>query len=121
MKKLRAAIKQNEQGEVVEVSLRSRFGFSQITNAGLVHLKDMADLKMLLLSRTRVTDAGLVYLKALSNLETLTLNSTQITDVGLVHLKVMTNLQKLYLSFTQVTDAGIAELRQALPNCEINH
>ena len=96
MKKLRAAIKQNEQGEVVEVSLRSRFGFSQLTDAGLVHLK------------------------GLTNLQDFHLDDTQITDAGLVHLKGLTNLQSLYLYETQVTDAGVAELKQALPNCKIN-
>ena len=36
------------------------------------------------LRRTEVTDAGLVHLKGLKNLQTLFLNSTKITDAGLV-------------------------------------
>ena len=63
LKKLRAAIKQNEQGEVVEVSLRSRFGFSQLTDAGLVHLKGLTKLKLLVVSGTRVTNRGVAELK----------------------------------------------------------
>ena len=70
LKKLRATIKQNEQGEVVEVSLRSRFGFSQLTDAGLVHLKGLTQLQDLNLFDTDITDAGIAELqKALPNCE----------------------------------------------------
>ena len=67
----------------------------------------------------QITDAGMVHLKGLANLETLTLSETQITDAGLVHLVGMTNLQKLIFRGTKVTSAGVAELQKALPNCEI--
>ena len=55
LKKLRATIKQNEQGEVVEVDLRT----SRITDTGLVHLKGLAGLQMLyLFGCDKITDAG---------------------------------------------------------------
>ena len=45
LKKLRATIKQNEQGEIVEVSFRKqRWGRTEITNAGLVNLKGLTCL-----------------------------------------------------------------------------
>ena len=89
------------------------------TNAGLVHLQELINLKFLYLLNTPITDAGLVHLKGLDNLQRLGLGDTQVTDAGLVHLKGLTTLTFLDIKNTQITDAGIAELRKALPNCEI--
>ena len=69
---------------------------------------------------TQITDAGLMHLKGLTNLEELGLSSTRVTDAGLVHLKGLTKLEKLGLVGTQVTDAGVAELQKALPKCRIS-
>ena len=106
LEKLGASIERNDNGEVVEVHLAG----DQVTDTGHV-----------LLNGHQVTDATLVYLKGLTKLTALSLSATQVTDAGMVHLLGLTNLQTLNLSRTQVTDAGVAELRQALPNCEINH
>jgi len=93
--------------------------FTQVTDAGLVHLKGLTNLEKLNLAFTQVTDAGLVHLKELTKLEKLNLVVTQITDAGLVHLKGLTNLEKLYLNGTQVTAAGATELKKALPKINI--
>ena len=67
-----------------------------------------------------VTDAGLVHFKEMPKLQRLSLGGCiQITDAGLVHLQDLTELTQLDLSNTKVTDAGIAELQQSLPNCKI--
>ena len=92
LKKLGAKIERNEQGEVVEVSLRLS---------------------------TSITDAGLVHLKGLPNLQNLSLFGTKVTDAGLVHLKGLMELQELNLGDAKVTDAGVADLQKALPNCKI--
>ena len=76
LKKLLARIKQNEQGEVVEVSL----GNPRITDSGLVHLKGLVNLQTLSLRGTKITGAGLVHLKGLVKLETLNLRGTPVTD-----------------------------------------
>ena len=68
---------------------------------------------------TQITDAGLIHLKGMTKLVNLHLDGTSITDAGLVHLKELTNLKALYISETQVTDVGIAELQKALPKCTI--
>ena len=44
------------------------------------------------LRRTKVTDAGLVHLKGLTELRGLFLYYTNVTDAGLVHLKGLTEL-----------------------------
>ena len=61
--------------------------------------------------RKQVTDADLVHLKEMTSLESLTLSYTQVSDAGLGHLKGMTSLQMLFLSYTKVSDAGLAHLK----------
>ncbi|MFH1264983.1 MAG: hypothetical protein ABIK89_04605, partial [Planctomycetota bacterium] len=71
------------------------------------------------LNNTQVSDAGLEHLKGLSNLSALYLIETQVTDAGLEHLKGLESLQQLHVHNTQVTDAGRAELRKARPKMTI--
>ena len=93
------------------------FGFGtklKLTDAGLVHLKDLTKLQTLDLSYTAVTDAGLVHLKGLTQLQSLRLDGTKVTDAGLLHLNGLTNLhlfKTLYLDGTKVTDAGLVHLK----------
>jgi len=84
---------------------------TQVTDAGLEHLKSFTSLQELWLDDTQVTDAGLEHLKGLTSLEILGLDNTQVTDEGLEHLKSFTSLQKLWLIDTQVTDAGLEHLK----------
>ena len=62
--------------EVVEVDLRD----TDVTDAGLKHLKGLSNLAWLNLDRTRITDAGLEHLEGLTNLVFLSLQSPEITD-----------------------------------------
>ena len=57
------------------------------TDAGLVNLQGLSQLRWLDLDNTQVTDAGLVNLQGLSQLQRLTLNNTKVTDAGLMHLQ----------------------------------
>ena len=85
---------------------------TNITDAGLVHLKGLSILLNLSLHTTKITDAGLVHLKGVTKLQELTLGLTQITDAGLVHLKGLTRLQTLHLaSCPKITDAGLVHLK----------
>jgi hypothetical protein len=93
----------------------------ETTDGGLVHLKDLTNLKEIGLDDTQITDEELVHLEGLTKLEELYLGWTQITDAGLEHLKGLTKLKVLHLKGTQVTDEGVKKLREALPNCTISH
>ncbi len=73
------------------------------------------------LSSPYVTDAGVAHLKGLANLRQLYLFGTKVSDAGLEHLKGLTNLRRLDLYRTKVTDEGVKKLQQALPNCEIEY
>ena len=94
---------------------------TQVSDAGLAHLKGLSKLQTLDLGYTQVSDEGLAHLKGLTNLQTLRLDLTQVTDADLVHLKGLTNLRNLALQRTQVTDSGVKKLQKALPNCKIEH
>ena len=56
---------------------------------------------------TLITDAGLVHLKEMTNLQGLNLNDCRnITDAGLVHLKGLINLKNLNLYDTKSPTRG---------------
>jgi len=84
---------------------------SRVTDAGLAHLKDLKQLQSLNLHDTKVTDAGLAHLKDLNQLRSLNLCDTKVTDVGLAHLKDLNQLQTLDLGNARVTDAGLPHLK----------
>ncbi len=98
--------------------LRSLYiGNSRITDAGLMKLQRMQEIKRLSLSATAVTDAGMESLKDLTQLETLAVAITKVTDVGLRRLQGLTNLKHLILGYTKITDAGLESL-QAMDRLE---
>ena len=84
---------------------------TQVTDAGLAHLKAWRNLRVLRLDSTRVTDSELLHLKA-ANLRVLSLDSTRVTDSGLLHLKARANLRELNLDSTQVTDSELLHLKR---------
>ena len=101
--------------QLAQLNLRGR----EITNVGLVHLKDLKGLIRLHLEKTKITDDGLVSLTGLENLEYLNLYGTEVTDAGLKHLEGLKKLRKLYLWQTKVSDAGVAALKAAIPELQI--
>ena len=94
-------------------------GKTKVTDAGLEHLQGLTKLQWLSLQDTKVTAAGLVHLEGLTKLQWVGLAETKVTDAGLAHLKKLTKLQSLYLGETQVTNEGVKKLQQALPTCYV--
>ena len=84
-----------------------------VTDAGLLHLKDMTGLRDLQLGQTRITDAGLAHLEGLIGLRSLLLFDTPITDAGVEHLKKLPQLVLLDVTGTKITDDGVIELEAA--------
>ena len=78
LKQLGAGIQRNAQGEIDGVSLCD----TQVTDAGLVHLAGLTNLRVLTLLGDQITDADLVHLKGLTKLEDLSLGGPQVTDAG---------------------------------------
>ena len=91
-----------------------------ITDAGLEKLKQLKTLKVLNLGEcVLITDAGLAHLGDLAELTKCDLYGTPITDAGLGHLSGLSKLERIWVGGTQVTDDGVAKLEKALPNCTI--
>ncbi len=90
-------------GNAVYVNL----GFTQVTDAGLLYLKDLPKLERLVLDDTQITDAGLVHLMGLTKLKELVLTDTQITDAGLVYLKDLSKLETLGFVYKHIKRSTI--------------
>jgi hypothetical protein len=76
--------------------------------------------KGLTLFRNEITDEGLVHLKDLHHLRFLDLrHNKEITDEGLKHLENLHEMELLVLIGTKVTPAGVAELQQKMPKAKI--
>ena len=87
-------------------------GYSQVTDAGLSHLKQMPNLERLHLLKTSITDAGLSHLKALKKLTYLNLYDTQVTDRCFETLKTLPALRSLYLWGANVSDAAARQFEE---------
>ncbi len=94
---------------------------SKFTGPGLVHLKNLEQLKSLELGDTQVTDEGLASLTQLQQMEAIGLTGTKITDAALKHLLDLPRLRRLELTRTAITDAGLAQLAkiQTLESLEL--
>ena len=93
---------------------------TQITAAGLGHIKGNKNLTKLSLANTSIDDAALKQIKGLTNLMSLNLYNTKVTDAGLASLKDMKFLRKVYAWQSGVTEQGAAELKKTLPNVDVN-
>ena len=87
---------------------------AEIKNRG-GHFKPGRHVVRVSLSNTQVTDAGLVHLKALTSLTTLDLSHTQVTDAGLKHLEGLTTLQSVSFEGTQISLQAMKALQRRLP------
>ena len=122
-----------------------QLGRSEITDAGIVSIRDLVNLRLLDLSNTRITDYGVGQLTSLKHLRMLDLSGTRVSDASTGHLTALQKLDQLNLSNTEVTDAGmmalgelpslrslylfgtlvtapaVEVLQQELPRCRIGH
>lgn len=78
-------------------------------------LKDLKELVYLELFSTDFADTEL--LRNLTKLEDLNISSTHVSDIEF--LKQMPSLQRLWAIFTRLTDDQLLELKQHLPNTQI--
>ena len=84
--------------------------FTDTGDAGLANLVEAQQLNQLSLEKTRITSAGLDMVGAFRQLEELDLSQTALGDDDLPKLARLTRLKVLWLTGTQVTDAGLAAL-----------
>jgi hypothetical protein len=86
---------------------------SPITDAGLVHIRELPELTSLHLSGLPITDAGLAAIGDLPNLGSLYLSRTNVQGPGLGQLKSLPKLVLLYLDGSDVSDSGLSHLAGA--------
>ena len=95
---------------VVSVALVGRTSGAGITDDGMAHLAEMANLENLALRSNRITGTGLMHLRWLRRLKTL-VSSGRITDEALEQISKLEHLELLHLSqAAQVTDRGLAHI-----------
>ena len=94
-------------------------GYTDVSDAGLFHLRSLTRMEELDLCCTKITDSGLRHLRGMRDLGILHLDGTAITDEGLRHLGHLRRLEWLTLSDTQVTQSGIDALKARLDNPEL--
>ena len=84
-------------------------GQALITDAGLVHLRGLKNLKRLWLDRPQYTGAGVQFLADLKSLESLH-PSSGITDHDLAAIGGLGSLRELWIVGSPVTDEGLRHL-----------
>jgi serine/threonine-protein kinase len=82
----------------------------RVTDAGLVNIRDMKELRTLRLAPARANGGGLVHLYKLDNLESLALTGTAVDDTAAGYLPGVNSLRELDLSGASVTDSGLEHL-----------
>lgn len=108
---------------------------TRVTDAGMVHIRDMTDLRRLGIARTKIgdhglacaanckqlewlgaeesaiTSAGLAYLADKQRMHTILVSRTRVGDEGIAYIQNLWRMQDLFIDDTQVTDAGLAYLK----------
>lgn len=90
---------------------------NSITDAGLTHLRQLSNLRSLILAATGITGNGLVHLQSLSKLNLLDINDTGISNEDVRHLQKLTQLKGLGLRNTLVDEGCLSSL-ESMPNLE---
>jgi len=80
-----------------------------ITDAGLVHLRGLTELRKIAMVSGRITGSGLVHLAAARHLESLDLRYAA-NDAVMEDLRLWPNLKVLKLPFSGITDHGLQHL-----------
>jgi RNA polymerase sigma factor (sigma-70 family) len=84
----------------------------EFTNDDLAELKELSDLKILLLRNNKVDDDGLKHVLSLKALKMLGLEKTGVTEKGLEKLKELKSLTTIRLEGDKFTDKAAADLKQ---------
>ncbi|MCR9234810.1 MAG: hypothetical protein NXI29_27770 [bacterium] len=84
---------------------------TDITDAGILFLKDCHQLKHLNLDKTKITDRCGSQISQFLQLEKLFLRETRITSEMLRSLQSLKKLRQLFLDDTEISDAGVKHLK----------
>jgi len=93
---------------------------SAIDDNALKDVGELKELRELNLRKTKVSNEGLKHLAMMPELRELILQSTPITAEGLRHLAPCKSLRLVYCWGTDVTNEEIRQLKEIMPNCEVD-
>jgi len=91
-----------------------------ITDHGVAHLEPLTNLEKLFLGTTRISDAGFSIVQKLPRLRVVYAPGTNVTNAGLVHLMDLDHLENVNFDITAVSEAGLQQLREQFPNISTN-
>ena len=78
-----------------------------MTDKDMVHLASFSEIWWLDLGfQTELSDAGIAHLRHLKKLQSLILNDTSVSDAGLARIGNLSSLRTLVLDDTQISDNG---------------
>jgi hypothetical protein len=97
-----------------------KLGNTNISDAGLTTIGQLANLTWLSLKHTPVSDAGLRNLTSLDRLQYLNLVGTGVTLQGILQLKDLKSLHFLYLFKTKINRTEWAEVQKTFPKVQID-
>ena len=83
---------------------------AKISNKGMVHLRNLKEVRSLVLTAATIDDAGIQNLAGMSKLQILNLSNTGITDAALATIGKLISLNKLFLNRTNITDASVPHI-----------
>jgi serine/threonine protein kinase/Leucine-rich repeat (LRR) protein len=90
-----------------------------VRGPGLTVLKDLPELREVILACPTLTDLFAEELSELKQVERLSLAGSGLTDEGLKHLRGLPKLRHLDLTATKITAAAAAALQKELPGCSV--
>ncbi|MFW6169000.1 MAG: PDZ domain-containing protein [Planctomycetota bacterium] len=97
------------------------FAGSQVTDPWVESIKDLPQVKYLVIKNAKITDAALLSIGQIETLAYLDLMYSPVTDAGFEHLKDMKSIQMIRCFGTKITREAAREMARAMENAEIKH
>lgn len=104
-----------------ESIVKADFSGTQLSDISISTISQFKNLRSLNLSKTQIEGATLADLSSIESLESLNLYGTPLKEAPIDQLVQLTQLKRLFLFQTDLySEAAIEQLREALPDCEID-
>jgi uncharacterized membrane protein len=97
-----------------------KLGYTNINDANMATIGQLANLTRLSLEHTPITDKGLIPVRSLKHLQYLNLVGTAVTMQGVLQLKNLQSLQSLYLYQTKIDRRNWTSVQKAFPKTNID-
>src|SRR6185437_9749734 len=92
----------------------------RVTDRGIAYLKDLKELRKLILLGAPVTDESIPVIAGMTHLQELNLYRSKVTNSGIARLANLKELSAIDLRYSRATATGVENLHAALPDCTID-